>query len=247
MKKLLLNNIKLVVFDVGKTIFDKECHEKINVRYFVLKELLNKKGILVGICTYRNEYEIKKICSFEFDFYILLNGSYIIFNNEVIFERKISNKFINEDHLTVNNQHNYFSSKKAFNNAKNNGFAANLRGKLKYPYLITLFNKDNIFADQCSKNYNVSYWKDTGAVVLQSRDCSKINGIKKITKFYQCSKDNVLYFGDGPNDMDVFKELKFCIMVKNGLPELKKHAFDKCEACINDGVLNYLNNLLKEF
>ena len=125
MKKLLLNNINLIVFDAGKTLFDKEYHEKINDKYFDLKEQLNKKGILVGICTYRNEYEIKKICSFEFDFYILLNGSYIIFNNEVIFKRKISNNFINEDHLTVNNHHNYFSSKKAFDNAKNPTLIAN--------------------------------------------------------------------------------------------------------------------------
>lgn len=48
------------------------------------------------------------------------------------------------------------------------------------------------------------------------------------------------YFGDGPNDLEVFKMLPFSIAMGDRFPELLKYATYQIDTCKNDGVANFI-------
>lgn len=48
--------------------------------------------------------------------------------------------------------------------------------------------------------------------------------------------EEILYFRDGPNYLEIFKMLSNCVAVGNCLPELIKYALNKNKSCFMDGV-----------
>ena len=52
--------------------------------------------------------------------------------------------------------------------------------------------------------------------------------------------EEILFFGDGPNDLEIFKMLSNCVAVGNCLPELIKYALNKTKSCFRDGVTEFI-------
>ena len=57
--------------------------------------------------------------------------------------------------------------------------------------------------------------------------------------------EEILYFGDVPNDLEIFKMLSNCVAVGNCLPELIKYALNKTESCFRDGVTKLIFEISK--
>ncbi|AHI53754.1 Cof-like hydrolase [Spiroplasma sabaudiense Ar-1343] len=55
--------------------------------------------------------------------------------------------------------------------------------------------------------------------------------------------DNIIYFGDQHNDLEVFKNLKYAIAVGNATEEIKKLAYDITDTAENSGVAKYLQKI----
>ena len=55
----------------------------------------------------------------------------------------------------------------------------------------------------------------------------------------------ILYFGDGPNDLEIFKMLSNCVAVFNCLPALTKYALNKTKYCFMDGVMEFIFEISK--
>ena len=95
----------------------------------------------------------------------------------------------------------------------------------------------------CS-NVHLNFWKG---------QISKMKGISYFMEnFYSgLSLENCLYFGDAPNDQDVFKELPNCVGVSNINPFLSeinyrpRFVLEGKENEGGSGVLNYLRQLSK--
>ena len=83
---------KIVFFDIDGTLIDEETHLIPNSTKEALKNL-KANGNLAFINTGRPIFEITDyIRSFDFDGYICGCGTYIEFNNEVLFYKSLGNK-----------------------------------------------------------------------------------------------------------------------------------------------------------
>ena len=242
--KLPLNKIKLIVLDIGKTIFDKEHQTCIDEELLNLLKDLQKDGIKIGVCTMRTIDSCNQLFPFKLDFYISLNGTLILCGDKKIIDKRIKNVFLDNPSLTYGVKKMYYSSQLAQTKANENGFLTEEKGTLKYPYVITLFNIEEKSL-KYFENYSLSYWLNTKTLTLQHKDCSKVKAIKKILKHYGYNDNELLFFGDGPNDLEVFKRFKYTIMVENGHPCLKEYAFSECFSCLNKGVYRYLEKYKK--
>ena len=65
MKLQFLDNIKVFIFDIGKTLFDKQVQTKCSQNTIIALNLLRQKGYKVGICTMRTFNHIKDIIDFD--------------------------------------------------------------------------------------------------------------------------------------------------------------------------------------
>ena len=78
--------------------------------------------------------------------------------------------------------------------------------------------------------YSHDWWLE-----VMSPDASKANAIKYLKKKLQC--DEVVVFGDGKNDIEMFEEADYSCAVENAAPELIKCA----DEVIHISVPQYIN------
>ena len=57
--------------------------------------------------------------------------------------------------------------------------------------------------------------------------------------------EEILYFVDVPNDLEIFKMLSNCVAVGNCLPELIKYALNKTKFCFREGVMEFIFEISK--
>ena len=81
---------ELIIFDIGKTLYDKNLSPRASDCVLKDIETLRKKGIKVGVCTMRTIQHCKKVVPVELDFFISLNGSYVVCEGEVIVNKPTS-------------------------------------------------------------------------------------------------------------------------------------------------------------
>lgn len=235
-----LKKVDMVLFDIGKTIYDKEKQIKLSKKVIEAIKKLKAKGIKVGVCTMRTYISCLELIPEKLDFYICLNGSYVVCNEKLVINNIVKNTFTNEYLLTYSDSKTYYKNKQSLTKAEVNGFLAEEQGEELNPYVVTLFDIEPNCLDTYKKEYNISYWEKNKTLTLQTKDSSKLNALEHILKMLMVK--NFIFFADGPNDLEIFKKYKCGIMVKNGYPLLKNYCIDECEECSEDGLYNYLVN-----
>ena len=90
-----------------------------------------------------------------------------------------------------------------------------------------MINRDKYLDLQIAKK-----WNGMIEVVTGTRRCGKSYLLLKLNQ--------IIYFGDGPNDLEVFKMLPFSITMGDCFPELLKYATYQIDTCKNDGVANFI-------
>ena len=219
MKLQFLDNIKVFIFDIGKTLFDKQVQSKCSQSTIAALNFLKQKGYKVGVCTMRTFNHIRDIIDFNFDFYILNNGSFVMFENNILVDEPMYIEIQKKDYLTYTPYQTFFSSKNAKEKALYNGFIAEKEGRASTFYNLIIFD---IEMNELEKG------------------CSRISAIKKITCYLGLNLSQVIYFGDGPNDLEIFKSLPYSIAMGDCFSELLKYATYQIGTCKNDGVANFI-------
>lgn len=247
MKLQFLDKIKVFIFDIGKTLFDKEYQIRCSKGTIEALNLLKQKGYKVGVCTMRTLNHIKDIIDFEFDFYILNNGSFVICKDKVLINEPLDLDINKKDFLTYTPYETFYSSDKAKEKAKNNGFIAENKGITSKFYNLILFDVEKVELERLKTDFEVYYWTSTKTASLQKKGCSRINAIRELIEYLGFKLDQVIYFGDGPNDLDVFKYIPCSIATSDCFPELLNYAVYQIDTCKNDGIANFIfsNYLLK--
>ncbi len=100
-------------------------------------------------------------------------------------------------------------------------------------YPLYLEFKENFQCLYTKDIYSGDYWLE----ILPNR-ATKASAIRELKKLLNC--DKVVCFGDGTNDIAMFKEADEAYAVSNAHPELKKYATDIIDANENDGVAKWL-------
>ena len=232
---------ELIIFDIGKTLYDKNFSARASDCVLHDIEALRKKGIKVGVCTMRTIQHCKNVVPVELDFYISLNGSYIICEGEVIVDKPTLIPLGYIDFLSYGKDFTCYSTEKAKILADVNGFLADRKGVASPAYNAVLFD---IPADKLSSydNYNTEYWANTATLSLQDKNTSRVIGIQEVLRFYN-TKLPLLYFGDGPNDSEIFQSYHDCICMGDGYSKLKQYALFQTKTCRNEGVSFALRKL----
>lgn len=224
---------KIVIFDIGKTLLDKSVSNKVSDSLLNDIKQLRKIGIKVGVCTMRTVKHCKEIIPVDLDFYICLNGSYIWCDNKLIYEKQVEFENGNVDYLSYGSELAFYSSEHAKTMAIANGFLIDNIGVAKPVYNVVLFNVEQTQLQQYNE-FHYEYWPSTKTIVLQNKETSKVNGIKQVLNYYNLTQP-ILYFGDGPNDLEIFKTYNDCVCMGDSYHELEKYALFKTDTCAKQG------------
>ncbi len=232
---------ELVIFDIGKTLYDKNLSMRASDCVLHDIEALRKKGIKVGVCTMRTIQHCMKVVPAELDFFISLNGSYIICEGEVIVDKPTMIPSGHTNFLSYGKDFTCYSTEKAKMLADVNGFLADTKGVALPAYNVVLFD---IAADKLGSydNYTTEYWANSKALSLQDKDASRVIGIQKVLDFYN-ARLPLLYFGDGPNDLEIFQAYHDCICMGDCYKKLKQYALFQTKSCKDEGVSFALRKL----
>lgn len=225
---------EVIIFDIGKTLYDKNLSTRASDLVLHDIETLRKKGIKVGVCTMRTMQHCREVVPVEVDFYISLNGSYIICEGEVIVDKPTMIPSGPIDFLSYGKNFTCYSTEKSKIFADMNGFLADSKGIASPAYNVVLFD---IPANKISgyDNYTMEYWTNTKALSLQDKSTSRAIGIQEVLRFYN-TKLPILYFGDGPNDLEIFQASHNCICMGDCYPKLKQYALFQTKSCKDEGV-----------
>ncbi len=229
-----MNKYKIIIFDIGKTLFDKNTSKKTSELNLDIIKKLRSKGIKVGVCTMRTIKHCKEVVPTDLDFYISLNGSFILCDNKVIFDNPMELIANRSSFITYDIDKSFYSDEKARIEGIKNGFLIDDKGIANKIYSQVFFNiEKNNLSD--FEKYTYEYWPSTKALALQHKESSKTIGIKKVLDHYNF-KEPILYFGDGPNDLEIFRTYKDCICMGNCYFELEKYALFKTKEVDDNGI-----------
>ena len=78
------------------------------------------------------------------------------------------------------------------------------------------------------------------------KDTNKINTLKLLAIKLNVSLENIIFFGDGLNDLEIFESEVFSVAMSNALEEIKSKANDITISNDEDGVAIYLEKLLNQ-
>jgi len=230
---------KLILFDIDGTLFDNE-NKCIPPSTITTLEKLKAKGHHLGIATGRARYmlhSIEKIINL-FDSFILINGQHVICQGQDIYKHtvefsllqklvksmdyyQLTYGFQSEDEEALNNLNidaiNSFKALSLNLPKEDPSFHLN-----KAIYQIWCFCSPEEIAKVEKENPEFSFikWMQVGYDIIKKGE-SKGKGLIKLSNFLQITKENIIAFGDGDNDIDLLKEAGLGIAMGNATTNLK--------------------------
>lgn len=85
------------------------------------------------------------------------------------------------------------------------------------------------------KGIGVMHYADDQFIIIEPDD--KYKGIRRMVEMLNEKETNVVVFGDGLNDRQMFRDAPFAIAMENAIPELKELADYVCPSADDDGIL----------
>lgn len=203
-----------------------------------------------------------------FDGFLLFNGAYAIYNNEILHEVTMNKDEVKElllclkayhcDYILQNANYNYIhrDHHRLFNFFKD-------VVRVDVDQFIRDFDEEEVIKDLLKveiwpdnldicpiliekfPHYTWHQYESTNMEVC-IKGVSKAWGIKKIIEYFGIDMNNTYCFGDGPNDIEMFESIEHSYVMDNADDEVKKFAKHICPSIENDGVAVILEELLKE-
>lgn len=100
----------------------------------------------------------------------------------------------------------------------------------------------NEFNDVVVNNFNKKSFRCS--FDINNKDVSKGNGISLLCDYLNINVDEVIAFGDGENDVSMFKIIDKCVCVDNACDVLKSMANEITLSCSENGVFKYIEETL---
>ena len=253
--------IKAIFFDIDGTLISNR-YPRMKKETIQALQQLRQQGILLFIASGRHTMEIQELQldnDFHFDGYLLLNGGYCFNDNEVIYENVIDISdvqeicqvvkqyhlpvlFIEKDDMYVN-----FVNEKVIN-AQNSIKTSiprvnqdiNMNGIMQIdPYV----DQDMIkLIMENTKNCKYTRWYDEAYDIIPISGGKKA-GIKAIMEYYQLTKEEIVAFGDGENDIEMFETVGVSVAMANAKDIVKKQATMICDDVNDKGIITGLEQL----
>lgn len=251
-----MKNKKVLFFDIDGTLISGKTGLPEKTKN-ILEELSQNENVDMyistgrGFCTLN---EVKDICKY-FTGLVLSNGQSLYVNNKNIHNNFISEELVKKfikycsDNLyslgmiTPSELFLNFYDEKAKNNflsyCKSDYKEFNEIDDYSHITQFWLF-VDNILLDDIKKDFpelSLLKWGKYGADVIMANN-GKGDGIKKLIELMNYDYNNTFAFGDGENDVSMFKEVKCSIAMGNGCDYAKENATYVTNHINEDGLYN---------
>lgn len=259
--KYKAKKIKAVFFDIDDTLRVKDTGYMPESIKKVFKEL-KKKGIITGIASGRARYGVpQEVQDLNADYCVKLNGAYVKDKDKkIIFQHPIPADLVrsfkawadeigiyyglagrHEAVLSCRNDVVSDAIDIVYSDLKvNPDFDKNHDIYQMWTFEDTL--EDLELPADLAEQLRLVRWHDHSFDVVL-KDTSKALGVSKLLDYLHLQPENVLFFGDGPNDLEMFDYVGLKIAMGNAVPELKEKADFVTKTVEEDGILYALEEL----
>ena len=236
--------IKMIAFDLDGTLLN----DKKEISKYT-EDILNNIDIKKVIVTTRIKNNTKCVTDkVNIDGIVCSNGAKVIVDNNVIFESFISKQnYKNIIKMVFNQDKNaiirvYGSEIIDIKFDNKNTLVNNIE---KISVYIENKNKINEVLKKLS-NYHVDFVENK-YIIITNKEVSKYQSLMRILDNEKIKKDEVIYFGDDLNDLEIFKKMSLVVAPVNSHEKILNEATFICDSNNNDGVsLFLLQNIIKE-
>ena len=245
--------IEAVFFDIDGTLVDLYTRKIPSSTIKALNEL-REKGIKLFICSGRNpDYRIQlnKEIPFMFDGYIFMNGQWIADKDGKCLYAKAFDKVTKEKLYEHFKKHpeiffTVYSDKGRYTNSAktNNPFIkpnprdiSNILTEEVYQLSAFETAEEDKLVEEI-EGCKCARW-GIGTDIIPSAG-GKDSGVKEVLKIFDIDKENTMAFGDGENDIAMFKAVNLSVAMNGANDVVKKVATEITDNCIDDGIYNAL-------
>lgn len=253
--------IKAIFFDIDGTLISYQ-YPRMKKETIETLNRLKKDGIKLFIASGRHVLEVEELQldkDFHFDGYLLLNGGYCFNDKDVIYENVIDahdvkqicqvikeyhlpTLFIEKDDMYVN-----FVNEKVIQAQESiNTSIPKISQEIHYeaimqidPYVDDLLIKKIM---KNTKNCKYTKWHDEAFDIIPSTGGKKA-GIEAIKQYYGFQKEELVAFGDGENDIEMFHSVGISIAMNNAKDIVKEHADIICDDVDHRGITSGIEQL----
>ena len=258
-----MDEIKVLVFDIDGTLVPFKAKKPSKRTIKILNEL--KKDYKIVCATGRHILEIDCIEDIDFDAYITSDGKvvttkdqtyvkylnrddvkmiikYVKEHNLACVFTETNDRYINQVNEVVEEYHKYI----AFDVPR----IENLDYALDREIVnATIFESDEVIDDLMKnlKHSKYTRWNRYGADINDING-GKDNGVRELVDYYQVEPKNILCFGDGNNDVSMFKYCGHSCAMGNARQSLKDVAEFVSSNVRRSGLVNGLKHfgIIKE-
>lgn len=252
---------KLFLFDMDGTLIDwRQGIIKPSEKAIKIFNELNRQGHLVMIASGRLVPLITiPLQDYKFDGYLLSDGAHVIVDNQELITCPLNQDDVDEAiGLAKSLDLEYGLLYKDGAYVKENGIVQPFLKKACFDMTMISHSDDNkeafklyihcpkekqgMIVDKLSK-FNLAFEDDYDLIELRNKNCSKASGLKKILKLVEVSEDNTYFFGDGFNDVEIFKMVKHPFVMGNAHQDLYQYG-TVCKRVEEDGVAIKMEELM---
>lgn len=259
--KYKAKKIKIVFFDIDDTLRIKDTGyipDSIKQVFRSLKE----KGILTGIASGRAKYGVvPEIRALQPDYFALINGSYVEdAKGQIIHHQPLPVELI-EDYIQftkeIGIEYGLVGSETAALSARTPRISQTIDVVYEnlptdpafyqnHPvYQMWTFEqegKEVELTEDLGKSLRSVRWDPISSDIVL-KDASKAAGVAKVVEHLGLKPENVLVFGDGLNDLEVFDYAGISIAMGHSHPDLQKRADYITKKVEEDGIFDALEKL----
>lgn len=250
---------KIVFFDLDGTLLTSKL--KISSSSIEAIRAIQEQGIEPVIATGRNIGEIGNVFELTgIQSCVAMNGQYVLFNGDLIYENPIDQNEIKDFHAAVSrNGHElafYGPDKITVTAANSEIISKNYYERVgtEYPpvdgaryfkesiHMMVLFcaEGEETYYQEAFPYFQFVRHSTLGCDVYPT-EASKATGIKRLIEHQNLSFENTYAFGDGLNDIEMFRLVKHPVAMGNAINNLKKIAKFVTTSNDEDGIRNGLH------
>lgn len=242
---------KMIVFDIDGTLYDSYNDHIPEKTYEAIKELRKNPDHILVVATGRSHFNAKKFEDLfvHFDAFIFLNGLHIRMNDADFYRfypEKAGLDRLIDSMRERNLVYGCFAADVEYISEHSEKVKADFAHvNLDLPEVKDIkevegvqqlyffgTDEDQIFLRERHPEFKVMSWHYAGADIIPV-EADKRNGIEQLLKYYDLTKDEVIAFGDAPNDIGMITFVGTGIAMGNGVSELKEVA---------DYIANHIND-----
>lgn len=251
--------VKAAFFDIDGTLLSHTM-KKVPEGNREAVRLLREKGILVFIATGRHLLEIKylPVSDIEVDGYLTLNGQICMDSQENILysepihaedtktlltwfeEKKYSIQAVEKERMYVN-----FVNEKIRSAQKDISTpippVEEVNGEPIYQFVLYVDDEEIEEVKAGLKHSDITRWNQYG-IDIGTKNLGKSAGIREMLKKLGLTKEEIIAFGDGENDMDMLKYAGIGVAMGNADEKVKAVSDYVTDSVDDDGILKALKH-----